>query len=274
MRAADRAVLAGLALAGLIAAVWFLVLSPKREEAAKLGDQVSQLQQSVSQQEQLAAAAEQAQDAYGSNYRRLVVFGKAVPEDADTSSLILTLDRIAGNAGVDFRNLELDASGGAGSSTAAAPTTPPPLQSGSEAAAGAQPAETSATTASATAPATEAAAATLPIGATVGPAGLPVMPYRLSFTGDFFRFADLIGGLDNLVSTRGDDLRVDGRLLTVDGFSFSGDPARGFPNLVANFAVTSYLTPASQGLTAGGTPTGPAPTTPAAVPTSSTGAAP
>jgi hypothetical protein len=271
MRAADRAVLAGLALAGLIAVFWFMVLSPKRDEAGRLGDDVAQLEQSVASEEQLAASAEEAQEDYSSNYRRLVVFGKAVPEDSDTSSLILTLDRIAGRAGVDFRNLELDASGAGTATPSTTTTTPPP--SGSDGAAGATDgSDTSAATTTAAAP-TEAAASVLPIGATVGPAGLPTMPYRLSFTGDFFRFADLISGLDRLVSTRDDDLRVDGRLMTVDGFSFSVDPNRGFPRLLASLAVTTYLTPASQGLTAGGTATGPAPSA-GAVPTSSTGATP
>jgi len=67
---------------------------------------------------------------------------------------------------------------------------------------------------------------------------------------------------------------VDGRLMTVDGFSLTGDPDRGFPHLVASFAVTTYLTPATEGLTAGGTSAAPAPSTSSAVPTSTTGETP
>jgi hypothetical protein len=45
----------------------------------------------------------------------------------------------------------------------------------------------------------------------------------------------------------------------VDGFTLAADPVKGFPALTASLAVTTYLTPATQGLTAGATPTGPAP---------------
>ena len=48
-------------------------------------------------------------------------------------------------------------------------------------------------------PPTEASAATLPIGATVGPAGLGVLPYSLQFTGDFFEIADLLERIDEQV---------------------------------------------------------------------------
>ena len=101
--------------------------------------------------------------------------------------------------------------------------------------------------------ATEAAAASLPIGATVGPAGLPVMPYELQFQGDFFQIADFVAGLDKGVSAgKKGEVSVDGRLMTVDGFSLTRDLQKGFPSLLANFAVTTYVTPTEEGLTAGG----------------------
>jgi hypothetical protein len=47
-------------------------------------------------------------------------------------------------------------------------------------------------------------------------------------------------------------------LLTVDGFSLLGGAPGSSPELKANFAVTSYVTPSTQGLTLGATPGGPA----------------
>ncbi|MGH2951055.1 MAG: hypothetical protein ACRDKX_03320, partial [Solirubrobacterales bacterium] len=117
------------------------------------------------------------------------------------------------------------------------------------------------------APATEAAAAVLPIGSTVGPAGLPVMPYDLDFRGSFFDIADFMAGLDGLVRLKGDGVGVDGRLLTVDGFTLSGDQRTGFPFLEADLHVTTYVAPADQGLTAGATPQAPATATTPATPT-------
>ena len=69
--------------------------------------------------------------------------------------------------------------------------------------------------------ATEASAATLPIGASIGPAGLPVMPYDLTFTGDFFQIADFMKRLDAMVHTRQGTVDVTGRLLTVDAFTLA-----------------------------------------------------
>ena len=57
---------------------------------------------------------------------------------------------------------------------------------------------------------------------------------------------------------------VHGRLLTVDGFALEpNDTARtelsAIPTLTADLSVTTYLTPADQGITAGASPGGPAP---------------
>jgi Tfp pilus assembly protein PilO len=271
MRSADRAVLAGLLIAGLIAAFWFVILSPKRDEASKLSDEVAALEESVATQEQLVAEAQQARDDFDRNYQRLVVLGKAVPEDEDTSSMFVQLQEIAERSSVEFAAIELVP----GNASAAPVATPAqetttdqaqPADSGSEQAPPSQ---------QGSAPATEAAAADLPIGATVGPAGLPVMPYKLRLRGSFFELADFLAGVDRLVhSRRGRDV-VDGRLITIDGFGLAGNEEEGFEVLTASLALTTFLTPADQGLTAGATPAGPAVLEPGApTPASNTTPAP
>ncbi|MGI9021178.1 MAG: hypothetical protein ACR2G3_10760 [Solirubrobacterales bacterium] len=291
MKRTDLTIVAGVGLLVLVAAFWFLVLAPKREEASKLQTDVETLEASVADQEALAATAQIARKDYDDNYQRLVVLGKAVPEDADTSSLLVELQGISDDAGVGFDGIALgeDTAGTAVGSTAAAtpPATPPaegaapsegaPAPEGAEAtpAASTAPTTTTATPTSAAAPATEAAAATLPIGAVVGPASLPVMPYDMSFSGGFFEVADFIEGLDDLIEAKGATTGVSGRLMTVDGFSLaplgSGptEAASKNPTLAASLAVTTYLTPSEEGLTAGATPVAPAaPTpTPTATPT-------
>lgn len=254
MKATDRTIVFGLLILGLIAAFWFVLLSPKREQAGELQDQVAELEATVSEQEQLVASAEAARDDFDRDYRQLVVLGKAVPEDDDTSSLFVQLDEIARRSSVDFEAIEL--SQGAGSSAASLPaaaqttagTAPPPAE-------GAQPAPAAQT---ASVPATEAAAATVPIGATVGPAGLPVMPYKLDLHGSFFELADFLAEVDRLVSSRHGRPLIDGRLMTIDGFGLSGNEETGFETLDATLAVTTFIVPAEQGLTAGASEAGPA----------------
>jgi hypothetical protein len=264
MRGADRIVLIALPAVALVAAFWFLVLSPKREEAAGLEDDVAALETEVSNLEQTIAAGEEARREFPDDYQKVVVMGKAVPEDDDQASLFAQLSKISKRARVDFRTLEL-VQGGAGTTAtpAATPTPPPAAPPAGEAAGGAAP-----TPASSPAPATEADAAALPIGATVGSAGLPVMPYDLQFEGDFFRFANFIQGLDRTVRADDGRVSVDGRLMTIDGFSFTEDPRFGFPFLLGTFAVSTYVTPPGQGLTAGATPEAPAPVTGSTAPVS------
>jgi hypothetical protein len=280
MRAFDRSILIALPLVALVVAFWFLVLAPKREEAAKLGDDVASLESEVSELQQAADFAEQAKDDFPHDYAELVTLGKAVPEGDDTASLFAQLSGISQRAGVDFRSLELTE--GASDATAApAPastpeTTPAPSDESAPPAGETEGAE--AAPAAATAPPTETTAAALPIGATVGPAGLPVMPYKLEFRGDFFRVADFIKGLDGTVTTQGGPVSVDGRLMTIDGFALARDTENGFPSLLSSFAVTTYVTPSTEGLMAGASPSGPAPasteTTSAAATGTTAGAAP
>jgi Tfp pilus assembly protein PilO len=266
VRASYRTILIALPVLALVAAFWFLLLAPKREEAAQLEDDVAALEASVSEQEQLAAAAEVAEKDFPRNYRRVVVLGKAVPEDSDTSSLLVQLTRLANESHVDFRGIELaePATTGAPPATAASPAAPvqpsaeePPTE---EAASG----ESTGTPAAAPAEPTEAAVANLPLGATVGAAGLPIMPYELQFQGDFFAIADFVAKVNEMVELdREGAPTAFGRLVTIDGFTLSTPDETGTTSassavLEASFAVTTYVTPGDEGATAGASPSGPA----------------
>jgi Tfp pilus assembly protein PilO len=241
MNSQNRAIAAVVVLAVLGFVFWTMVLSPKREEAKKLEVQVQDLKASLSQHQAEVAEGEAARDEFPTEYQKLVVLGKAVPGDDDVASLLVQVNRISDGAGGTFREFHLSpASGG---ETAAAP-----------------PATGEGTPASAT----EVAASLLPLGAAIGPAGLAVMPYTITFDGNFFEIADFIKGLDSLVKTDEDEVMVDGRLVTIDGFSLEADSNAGFPALQADFALTTYLTPPSEGVTGGASPTAPPTATPAA----------
>jgi Tfp pilus assembly protein PilO len=250
MTSNNRLIVAILAIAAVAAAFWMLALSPKREESKKLAATAKSLEASLASHESEVAQAEAARDDFPAAYRQLVVLGKAVPGDDDTASLLVQLNAIAKGADVRFSEFKLSAS--AGEAPAPAPA-PAPEASAPEGSGG--------TAVSTPVSPTEATASTLPLGASIGPAGLAVMPYSLSFEGDFFQLADFINGLDSLVKTTNQSVAVDGRLITIDGFSLEVDPNRGFPALKGSFGVTTYLTPSGQGLTGGATPAGPAATT-------------
>jgi Tfp pilus assembly protein PilO len=235
-------------VAVLAAGFWMLLLSPKREEADELGKQVEKLETSLATHQAEVDQALEAREQFPRNYEELVVLGKAVPADDDTASLIVQLNRIASSAGVRFSNLEL-AAGEAGEEAALEEPTGAPAE-------GASP--------------TEVAASTLPLGATVGSAGLAVMPYELTFNGEFFEVADFIEGLDSLVKTDAGQVVVNGRLFTINSFSLEPAQNAPFPALQATFSITTYLTPPSEGATAGATTAGPSEAAPTSMTTEGT----
>ena len=116
-------------------------------------------------------------------------------------------------------------------------------------------AETATTSTTTAAPATEASASSLPIGASVGSAGLAVLPYDMRFSGDFFQVADLFKGIDHMVGSKNVDVNVGGRLITINGFKMTKEDA--VSPLKVELSISSYVLPESQGLTAGGTSTMP-----------------
>jgi Tfp pilus assembly protein PilO len=234
VKGSDKGIILGVIFALVLAGFYFKVLSPKREKASALSEDITKLKADIGVQEQNVAYGEDARQRFPAYYGRMVVLGKAVPAQADTASLLVELNSVSGRADVKFNSIELSEGGAATTAATTAPT-----------------------------PATEATAATVPLGASVGPAGLSTMPYTLNFTGTFFDVADFFSGLDSLNDLRdgGAMVSTDGRLMTVDGFSLSPTVTLGpgSPVLDVNLSVTTYVAPTGEGLRAGATPSGPDP---------------
>ena len=266
MTARDRTVLLIVGALVMIAASWFLLLSPVRKDNAALDAKVAAAQARVTAAKGLAAEGARAKSAYAADYATVSRLGKAVPADDDIPSLVVQLDGAAKSARVDFRSLALAAGTGAptpAATTAAAvasvATTPGAAATGTTGATGA-------TGPAGPVAATQAAAATLPPGAVVGTAGFPTMPLDLAFTGSFFKLQDLLARLDRFTRVRDERIDVRGRLLTVDGFSLAASP-KGFPNMQASVRATAYLLPSGEGLTGAADPKAPAGTAALTAPT-------
>lgn len=244
MTVRDRRVILVVALIVAVVAVWILVITPKRNQAGKLSGQVKSAQQQLSSARSQIAVAEADRAAYAANYRAVAQLGEAVPADDDTPSLIYQIQSAASRAGVDFRSLVLSGSGSAAPATTAGTTS------------------TSAT-----------AIASLPPGASVGPAGLPTLPFTFTFQGSFFHLSNFLGRLEHFVVATNHRVSVSGRLMSLNGISFAPGPS-GFPQILATVSATTYLVPASQGLTNGATSSGPSTASPSQSVSGSTTAAP
>ncbi len=204
-----------------------LVLGPEKTKADELSTQVEDAQARLDAAQALLASNEAARKGFRAAYSTVVRLGKAVPGDDDVRSLIVQLDRAANKTFIDFQSIAVDES----ATVASAPVS--------------------------TDPAAASTTGTLPPGATVGPAGFPVMPFSFSFRGEFFRLAKFFARLDHFVKAKNEKVDVTGRLLTIDGLKLEPDTT-GFPNIKATVQATSYLVSPLEGATGGATPAGPA----------------
>ncbi len=216
--------------AGAVAAYWFMVLTPKREELTKLDAEVTQQEAATAQAEQLAASYQKAKDNYRTNYTTVARLGKAVPADDDVRSLLVQLDSTAKRAKVDFRSLSV-AGGGAAAGGATATTTSGDL-------------------------------APAPGAVPVGSAGFSAMPFSFTFSGSFFRLSDFFTRLERFVTVQNDNIDVTGRLLLLGSIAVKPEGTE-LNRLTAQIGAATYLVPATEGVTAGATSSGPAGATPA-----------
>jgi hypothetical protein len=215
---------------GIVAAIvalggfWFLALSPKRDDASKLSDQVDSQRAALASARSQIAAYTAAKADYPQNYATVVRLGKAVPADDGVPSLLYALSATSHRSHVAFRSFKLGGGSGAAASSGA---------SGSD-------------------------AAKLPPGAAVGEAGFPTMPFSFVFDGSFFRLGDFIQRLENYVRVDGEKVRVGGRQLRVSGFTLNGGSGSTGGEVQASITATGFLTPADEGVLAGATPQAPA----------------
>lgn len=251
MTGRDRMVLVVVGVLGAIAASWILLISPKRDQAAKLQTKIQSVQSSLDSARSELSAGMAARATFHRSYTTLVRLGEAVPTDDDVPSLIYQISSAASKAGVDFQGLTLNPAP-AGS----APATPPPATGSTPTTGTTTPAAPAATTPAATAMAPDG----LPPGAGIGPAGFPVEPFTFTFQGNFFHLANFFGRLERFVVADNKQVSVSGRLMSLDAIQLSPGGA-GFPQIAATVSATTYLLPTNEGLVAGATPMGPAPTT-------------
>ena len=231
------------ALVAAVAAFYFLVLSPKREEIAKLDTDIAAQEAAVEQARLTLAGYEEAKASYKRNYATLARLGKAVPADDDVRSLMVQLESTADRSGVDFQKIELSSGLGGDAPTAAAA----PADSGG----------------------TELAAApgTVPVAGGV----LSAMPFSFTFTGSYFDLSAFFARLEHFVSLNNKRLDSTGRLLRLESVSITPSNV-GFPNMMAEINAATYLVPPVEGVSEAA-PAAPQPGTTQATPSTDTASA-
>lgn len=255
----------------LIVGYWFLLLAPKREEAASLGTKLAEVQQKRDKAKSQADSLESSKESYAKDYATVVRLGKAAPSTLDLPSLIVQLDAAAKGTKIRFKEIrpgqraavpEASAEGSGSASGEGGKSAPggdsaetgpgKASEAAGETAEGSNAASADAEGAD-TEGASSAAAGSDPAAGAV--TGLDAVPLEFGFTGGFFELADFFHELKRFVHVSNGQVRVRGRLLTIDSFDFT---VSEFPEVEATARATVYLAPKGEGTTADGAPTGPA----------------
>jgi Tfp pilus assembly protein PilO len=197
-------ILVALAGIAILAALWVLAIGPKRSENAKVRDDVSAQQQQLDEAQSQLASYQAARKQFPGMLDELRSLDKAVPARGAISSLLRQIQRRADARGSELRLVALKAAAAVPSTgTTAAPVTP---------------------------------------GATVGPDGLSALPFTFEFSGRYFDLRDILQTIRRSVSVRSGDVKVSGRLLTIDGVSFTrSDPRSPLTKAIVN--ATAYIAP-------------------------------
>jgi Tfp pilus assembly protein PilO len=218
----NKILLSVVALGAAIAAFYFLVLGPKRDEVAKLDTDIAAQRAEVEQARLTLAGYEEAKKTYKRNYATLARLGKAVPTDDDVTSMMVQLEATADRSGVDFEKIEL----GSGLAGASAETETEPA---------------------------EGQLASAPGSVPVAGGVLSAMPFSFSFTGSYFDLTAFFARLEHFVNAKNKQLDSTGRLLRLESITIAPSTA-GFPDMQAQISAATYLVPPVQGVTESAAP--------------------
>lgn len=245
MTRSNQILLSVVALGAAIAAFYFFVLSPKREEVATLDANIAAQEAEIEQARLTLAGYEDAKASYKRNYATLARLGKAVPADDDVQSMIVQLESTADRSGVSFEKIEMSTGLAGGSATEQAKPAEGQLAS---------------------------APGAVPVAGGV----LSAMPFSFSFTGSYFDLTAFFARLEHFVSLNNRKLDSTGRLLRLESVTIAPSSA-GFPEMQAQINAATYLVPPVQGVTEGAAPSsaqtvGTTPTEPGTTPPTTTAA--
>jgi Tfp pilus assembly protein PilO len=227
----DRTVVVVLAVAAVLAAVWFGVVSPRRAELGQLRQQDAQARTQRDTAVSQAAAGLAAKKTYATNLAALAKLGKAVPAIDDTASLLYQLQDAAGHARVTLTGVTPGAA--TPGAAPAAPVTPAPATA---------------------APATGAAA---PAAAAAAPAPTAqAVPISLTFQGSYADLQGFLRRIEGFATLRHEAIAVRGRLVAVNAINLT-IPV-GATKVSAVISATAFTAAAPSPATAIGSAVAPA----------------
>ncbi|MDX6681176.1 MAG: hypothetical protein QOG94_1215 [Solirubrobacteraceae bacterium] len=195
-----------LAGAALLAALWMLALSPKRSESAGVRTKVSAEQQRLEAARTQLVSFQSAHKQFDGLLVELKRLDKAVPARGAITQLLRQLQKRARASKSSLDTVVLK--GGLAAPVPGAPST------------------------------------TLTPGATPEVGGIATLPFSFTYTGKYFDLIRVLGAARRAVTVKSGDLKIDGRLVTIEGISFArADP--NAPEIKATISATAYIAAAT-----------------------------
>jgi hypothetical protein len=239
MTTRDRIV--GAAVVGIVVVggVWMEVVSPERAKVATANSKVEAAHSQLQTAQSELSKAKYAQARYADAYSSIVRLGRAVPADQEIPGLLYELDQASNDKHVEFAAITPSGAGNGAS-------TPKSSKESKES-------KEKQTT-----------------------AGFEAMPFSFTFNGSFSDLYHLMTTVQSYAqSTSSGELKVGGRLLTVQGFKLTPStveqPQSTLPragaiakkavpgnHLTGSVTATAYVLPPGTQATGGATPSGPA----------------
>jgi len=181
MTTRDRLVACTLVAVAAFAAMWFGVVSPKRNDAVKLSKAVSAQQaQLASAQAQLSAGVA-AEAGYPANLKVVKQLYKAVPVGSGVPKLLVALDKTSNYKRIDFQVINVAGIPAAATTTPVASTT----------------------------------------GTTTPASVVTPVDFTFTFDGGYIALQHFIRSIDSYTLVEGNDVVAHGRLLSIQGVSLS-----------------------------------------------------
>ena len=198
--------------AAILALLWMMAISPRKSESAELKANVAAQEQRLTTAQSQLASYQASEKQYPGLVKELRRLDVAVPARGAISDLLRQLQRRARVRGSELQVAALKPTSGGG------PGGPVGLTP----------------------------------GATPRAGGVAALPFTFTYTGEYFDLVAVLKAARRAVTVKSGDLKIDGRLVTIEGLSF--EPTEGSKEIKAAVSGTAYIAAA------------PAPPTPAAVP--------
>jgi Tfp pilus assembly protein PilO len=183
----------------ILAALWMLVLSPKRSESAQVKDSVATQEARLAEAKTQLASYQSAKKQYPGMLAELKRLDEAVPARGEIQVLLRQIQKRAKARASDLQVAALKASGSPG-----------------------------------------AGAADLTPGAAQGNGGIATLPFTFTYTGKYFDLVRVLKAARRAVTVKSGDLKIDGRLVTIEGISFER-PDIDNPLIKATVSATAYI---------------------------------